>query len=137
MKHLFEEIGIEYQKKVTLFTDAEAALKAAHNPGVSQLTKHYAVKYWWTQLFVGEGAKAFVEMMHVPTLMMVVDNLTKVASELMMKMHTEHMMGYLGRTTYMVRAAIQKGGWARGPNGGDLSIYESDWFASSSEEDSD
>jgi hypothetical protein len=137
MKHLFEEIGIKYQKKVIVFTDAEAAMKATQNPGVTQLTKHYAVKYWWTKLFVGEGSKAFIEMLHVPTLMMVVDNLTKVASELMMRMHTEHMMGHLGRTTYMVRAAVQKGGWARGPNGGDMSIYESDCFPSSNEEDSD
>lgn len=127
MKHLFEELGIEYKRKVPLFTDAQAAQRAALNPEAHQRTKHFEVKYWWVRSFVGEGAQAFIEMIYIPTQMMVVDNLTKVASPVMTSTHTDHMMGYLGRTTDMVLAAKKNGGWAS----------EEDRLDSSFSEDSD
>ena len=38
--------------RVPLFTDAEASWKAAHNPSMHQLTKHFSVKYHWIRSHV-------------------------------------------------------------------------------------
>ncbi len=75
-------------------------------------------------MFVGEGAQAFIEMIYMPTQMMVVDNLTKVASWVMTNAHTDHIMGYLARTVEMVLAAKKRGGWAGGEERPDSSSSE-------------
>ena len=111
MKHLFGEIGIPYEKKVILFTDAQAAIRAAHNPEAHQATKHFEVKYWWVRSFIGEGDQAFIVMHFLPTLLMVADILTKVAQALAIFLHTDHLMGRMERATSDVFEAKAAGKW--------------------------
>ena len=108
---MLEEIGIPYRKKVILFTDAQAAIRAAHNPEAHQATKHFEVKYWWVRSFVGEGDQAFVEMNFLPTQLMVADILTKVSKALPVVMHTDHLMGRMVRGTREVFEAKKAGKW--------------------------
>ena len=111
IKHMFEEIGIPYKKKVIMFTDAQAAIRAAHNPEAHQATKHFEVKYWWIRQFIGEGAEAFIEMHFLPTVLMVADILTKVSKALAVFLHTDHLMGRMDRGTRDVFEAKQAGKW--------------------------
>ncbi len=79
--------------------------------------------------------QAFIDMIYMPTLMMLVDILTKVASALMVRRFTDHMMGKLGRTTEMVLAAKSAGGW---PEESDVRDFSDDDTSSlDSESDSD
>ena len=93
MKHLFEEVGMPYEPKVVLFTDAEAAEKATLNPELSQRTKHFEVKVCWVRFFVAKGKRAFIEMRHVGTDLMVADLETKVMTLKQLQTHFRHLMG--------------------------------------------
>lgn len=93
MKHLFEEVGMPYDPKVILFTDAEAAEKATLNPELSQRTKHFETKFYWVRSFVAEGAQAFIRMLHVGTGRMVADLETKVMTLKQLVAHFKHLMG--------------------------------------------
>jgi hypothetical protein len=132
MKHLFEEIGIPYQKKVILFSDAQAAIRAAHNPEAHQATKHFEVKYWWVRLFIGEGELAFIDMHFLPTMFMVADILTKVVKAISVFLHTDHLMGNLCRGSRDVFEAKSAGKWQT-PGFEDLPTFQD----SSSSEGSD
>jgi hypothetical protein len=114
IKHLLEELGVKYPHKVVMFTDAQAAQRAAHYTEGSQLTKHFEIKYWWSCSFIGEGENAFIKLVFMPTLLMLVDILTKVANWSMVKRHTDHMMGRLKRTTKMALKAKADKGWPKG-----------------------
>jgi hypothetical protein len=93
MKHLFEEIGMDYEHKVVLFTDAEAAEKATQNPELSQRVKHFETKVYWVRSFVANGDQAFIVMRHVGTDRMVADLETKVMTLKQLRAHFEHLMG--------------------------------------------
>ena len=89
----FAELEMPYEPRVRLFTDAEAALKAAHNPEHHQRVKHVETKIWWIRSFVGEGDKAFVDMFHVKTRRMVADLLTKIMTATQLLEHIGHLTG--------------------------------------------
>jgi hypothetical protein len=93
MKHLFEELGMPYEPKVILFTDAEAAEKATLNPELSQRIKHFETKTYWVRSFVAEGDQAFIEMRHIGTEKMVADLETKVMTLRQLIFHFKHLMG--------------------------------------------
>ncbi len=93
MKHLFEELEMPYEPKVTLFTDAEAAEKATLNPELSQRIKHFETKFLWVRSFVGKGDQAFINTRHIGTAKMVADLLTKVMIKVQLFLHFKHLMG--------------------------------------------
>ncbi len=78
VRHLLAELQMPYLRRVPMCTDSEAARYASLNAEHSQLTKQFQIKYWWACSFIGDGDQAFIDPIHIGTMLMTVDLLTKV-----------------------------------------------------------
>jgi hypothetical protein len=52
INNVLDEVGLPIDNRIPLNTDAQAACKAAHNPEMHELTKHFAVKFHWIRFYV-------------------------------------------------------------------------------------
>ena len=94
--HICDEIGFPFLHRVPLFTDAEAALKAAHNPAMHQLTKHFAVKFHWIRHYVDSNS-GMVHLIWTSNVNNEADLMTKVMTGPMREAHIHHIMGWTCR----------------------------------------
>ena len=79
--------------RVLLFTDAEATMRAAHNPAMHQLTKRFAVKYHWIRFYV-DSDTGMVHLIWTSNVNNEADLMTKVMSGPMRLAHLAHIMGW-------------------------------------------
>jgi hypothetical protein len=94
VNHVLGEIGLPLSGRVPLFTDAEASWKAAHNPAMHQLTKHFSVKYHWIRFYVDPDT-GFIHLIWTSNQNNEADLLTKVMSGVMREKHLQHIMGWV------------------------------------------
>jgi hypothetical protein len=93
IRHLLAELQMPYLRRVPMFTDSEAARYASLNAEHSQRTKMFEIQYWWSCSFIGDGDQAFIDPIHIGTLLMTADLLTKVMSARQCEALRGHLMG--------------------------------------------
>ena len=93
IRHLLAELQMPYLRRVPMFTDSEAARYASLNAEHSQRTKSFEIQYWWSCSFIGDGDKAFIDPIHIGTLLMTADLLTKVMIARQCEALRGHLMG--------------------------------------------
>jgi hypothetical protein len=94
IKNILDEVGLPLAGRFPLFTDAEAAWKAAHNPSMHQLTKHFMVKFHWIRIYVDPDT-GFVHLLWTSNVNMEADLLTKIMTGPMREAHLKHIMGWV------------------------------------------
>jgi len=109
--HVIKEVGLEMFRQVVLFTDAEAAMRAAYKGEPNQLSKHFETQLWWVCSFIGVGPKAFIHLEKTPSRMNVADVLTKPMTVAQCLEHFPHLLGLLPRSAEDVMIASIAGFW--------------------------
>ena len=114
IRYMLASLGVVVPS-ITVYIDNAAALTAAQL-GATWRTRYYAVR---AQRLLEEGRRGTAILLHCPTLEMVADALTKLASKDVLAVFRDVMNGILPKTTRANRTSVDPGPQNRSDEAGD------------------
>jgi hypothetical protein len=97
IKNLAKEIGLRFNRRMILFTDADAARAAALNPAFHARIKHVETLYHTLRQYCDDdddNESAFITVLRCPSLYMIVDIQTKLAVKALFTKFALQLCGY-------------------------------------------
>ena len=92
-RNTMSELQLSFVRASPFFMDAQAAIDALKNPVFHARTKHIAIKFHWLRQHVEGKLGKTLRIIHVRSIDMVADILTKMTTQLVWNTLIDRLMG--------------------------------------------